>query len=81
MITPQSIDRLKLGLQAIVSESRSSLSVEDIDLLNDCIAFLDNLETVRGYSSPQAVVIVTRIVEILLRVLLSEDARHLKDLF
>ena len=77
MISLQSIDRLKQGLQAIVSESRSSLSDEQIVLLKDCIALLEALEQTGGHRRPEAEDIVSNIVLMLLRVLLSEDIHRI----
>jgi len=77
MISLQSIDRLKQGLQAIVSESRSSLSDEQLVLLKDCIALLEVLEQTGGHRCPQAEDIVSNIVLMLLRVLLSEDLHRI----
>jgi hypothetical protein len=81
MITSQSIYRLRQGLLSIVSGSRSSLSDEEVNLLEDCIAFLDTLENVEGLKKSEAVTIVARVIEILLRVLLSTDFDKLKHLF
>ena len=77
MISLQSIDRLKQGLQAIVSESRSSLSDEQIVLLKDCIALLEALEQTGGNCRPEAEDIVSNIVLMLLRVLLLEDIHRI----
>lgn len=81
MFNKQTICRLIDGIQSIVSESRSSLSVEDLDHLKQCIAFL---ETVRDTDNPKgsfSLEIVASVVKILLQVLLSEDFDKLKGLF
>ena len=81
MFNSQTIDRLMLGIQSIVSENRSSLSEEEIALLKECITFLDTVKNVDDPKSPAAIGIVSSVIEILLRVLLSDDFDKLKDLF
>lgn len=80
MFNTQTIIRLIDGIQLIVSESRSSLSVEDVNLLKDCIAFLETVRDADNPRSPSSIKIVSSVVEILLRVLLSDGFDKLKDL-
>jgi len=81
MFNTQTIIRLIDGIQLIVSESRSSLSVEDVNLLKDCIAFLETVRDADNPRSPTSNKIVASVIEILLRVLFSDDFDKLKDLF
>lgn len=80
MFNTQTIIRLIDGIQLIVSESRSSLSVEDVNLLKDCIAFLEIVRDADNPRSQSSIQIVSSVVEILLRVMLSDDFDKLKDL-
>lgn len=80
MFNTQTIIRLIDGIQLIVSESRSSLSVEDVNLLKDCIAFLEIVRDTDNPRSPSSIQIVSSVVKILLRVMLSDDFDKLKDL-
>lgn len=81
MFNPQTIDRLMLGIKSIVSENRSSLSEEEVALLEECITFLDIVKSANDPQSPDAIKIVSSVIEILLRVLFSDDFDKLKDLF
>lgn len=81
MFNTQTIIRLIEGIRSIVSESRSSLSVEDVNLLKDCIAFLETIRDADNSRSPVSTRIVVSVIEILLRVLFSGDFDKLKDLF
>ena len=81
MFNSQTIDRLVLGIQFILSENRSSLSNEDVGLLKDCIAFLETVKNAPDPKSPICMEIVTSVIEILLRILLSDDFPKLKGLF
>lgn len=80
MFNTHTIIRLIDGIQLIVSESRSSLSVEDVNLLKDCIAFLEIVRDADNPQSPSSVEIVSNVGKILLRVMLSDDYDKLKDL-
>lgn len=80
MFNAQTIIRLIDGIQLIVSESRSSLSVEDVTLLKDCIAFLETVRDSDDPRSPTSTKIVLSVIEILLRVLFSDDFGKLKEL-
>ena len=81
MFNTQTVNRLIDGIQSIVSESRSSLSVKDVNHLKDCIAFLESVQSADNPRSPNINRIVGSVIEILLRVLLSDDFDKLKDLF
>lgn len=73
MYNTETVIRLIEQLQSIVSEGRSSLSVSDVNLLKDCINFL---ETVRDSGKPVNVAsdeIVSNVIVIFLRVLFSGD--------
>ncbi len=80
MINKQTIDRLTGGIQSIISESRSSLSVGDADLLKECIGFLETIRDADDPRNPAVLEIVASVVKILLQVLLSHDLDKLKDL-
>ncbi len=80
MVNKQTIERLIEGIQSIVSESRSSLSVRDVELLNECIVFLETLRSMNYPRDPVSSEIVANVVKILLQVLLSHDYDKLKDL-
>jgi hypothetical protein len=80
MVNRQTIERLIEGIQSIVSESRSSLSVRDVELLNECIGFLKTVREVDNPHDPASPEIVAMVVKILLHVLLSNDFDKLKDL-
>jgi len=81
MFNKQTISRLIDGIQSIVSESRSSLSVEDLDHLKQCVAFLETIRDTDNPKSSCTLSIVASVVKILLKVLLSDDFDKLKDLF
>ena len=81
MFDTHTIIRLIDGLQLIVSGSRSSLSVEDVNHLKDCIAYLEAVRDADNPRSPSSNVIVASVVKVLLRVLFSDDFDKLKDLF
>lgn len=69
-----------LGIQSIISESRSSLSDEEVSLLKECLTFLETVKEIDDYKSPSSIQIVSSVIEILLRVLLSGDFHKLKDI-
>ena len=80
MFNPQTIDRLTAGIQSIISENRSSFSDQNVELLKECIAFLEAVRDAADPKNPLNNVIIARVIEILLRVLLSDDFHKLKDL-
>jgi hypothetical protein len=80
MINNQTVVRLIEGIRSIVSESRSSLSVGDVKLLNECIAFLETVRDMDNPSNPASLEIVASVVKILLHVLLSHDLDKVKEL-
>ena len=80
MFNSQTIDRLMLGINSIISESRSLLSDEEVSLLKDCLTFLETVKSVDDPKSPSTIQIVSSVIEILLRVLLSGDFDKLKDI-
>ena len=80
MFNSQTIDRLMLGINSIISESRSSLSDEEVSLLKDCLTFLETVKSVDDPKSPSTIQIVSSVIEILLRVLLCGDFDKLKDI-
>ena len=80
MFNSQTIDRLMLGINSIISESRSSLSDEEVSLLKECLTFLETVRSVDEPQSPSTIQIVSSVIEILLRVLLSGDFDKLKDI-
>ena len=81
MFNSQTVDRLMLGIESIISENRSSLSEEEITLLKECITLLETLKIANGLKRPESINIVSSVINILLRVLLSEDIHKVKDLF
>ena len=81
MFNLQTIDRLMLGIKSIVSENRSSLSDEEIILLEECIAFLETAQSAENSRSPAVIVIVSSVIKILLRVLLGDDFHKMKIFF
>ena len=81
MFNLQTIDRLMLGIKSIVSENRSSLSDEEIILLEECIAFLETAQSAENSRSPAVIVIVSSVIKILLRVLLGDDFHKMKNFF
>jgi hypothetical protein len=80
MINNQTVVRLIEGIRSIISESRSSLSVGDVELLKECIAFLETVRDMDDPGNPTSLEIVASVVKILLQVLLSHDLDKLKDL-
>lgn len=80
MINKQTIDRLIGGIRSIISESRSSLSVGDADLLKECVVFLETVRDADNPHNPASLEIVASVVKILLQVLLSHDLDQLKHL-
>jgi len=80
MFNSQTIDRLMLGINSIISESRSSLSDEEVSLLKECLAFLETVKLMDDPKSPSSMQIVSSVIEILLRVLLTGDFDKLKDI-
>ncbi len=81
MINVNTIDRLILGIESIVSKSRSSLSDEEVSLLNDCISFLETAKSVNDLNNPMTTEIVSQVLMILMQFLLSDDIHLLKDIF
>ena len=80
MFNSQTIDRLMLGINSIISESRSSLSDEEVSLLKECLTFLETVKLMGNLKSPSSMQIVSSVIEILLRVLLTGDFDKLKDI-
>ena len=80
MINRQTVVRLIEGIQLIISESRSSLSVGDVELLTECIAFLETVRDMDNPHNPNSLEIVATVVKILLQVLLRHDLDKVKDL-
>ncbi len=80
MFNSQTIDRLMLGINSIISESRSSLSDEEVSLLKECLTFLETVKLMDDPKSPSSMQIVSSVIEILLRVLLTGDFDKLKDI-
>jgi hypothetical protein len=81
MFNPKTIDRLIQGIQSITTESRSSLSGKEITLLKECITLLETVKSTDNPRDGNSLVIVSKVIEILFRVLLSDDIGKLKDLF
>ena len=81
MFNPKTIDRLIQGIQSITTESRSSLSGKEITLLKECITLLETVKSTDKPRDGNSLVIVSKVIEILFRVLLSDDIGKLKDLF
>lgn len=81
MFNTQTVIRLIEGLQSIVSESRSSLSIKDVNHLKDCIAFLEIVRDADNPRSPASTEIISSVIKILLQVFLSDDIHKIKDLF
>jgi hypothetical protein len=80
MYNSQTIDRLMLGINSIISESRSSLSDEEVSLLKECLTSLETVKLMDDPKSPSSMQIVSSVIEILLRVLLTGDFDKLKDI-
>lgn len=80
MFNRQTIERLIEGISSIISESRSSLSVGDVELLYECIGFLETAQNTDNPDNPVSQEIVVIVVRIFLQVLLSHDINELKDL-
>lgn len=80
MFNTQTVIRLIEGLQSIVSESRSSLSIKDVNHLKDCIAFLEIVRDADNPRSPASTEIISSVIKILLQVFLSDDIHKIKDL-
>lgn len=81
MFNTKTVIRLSEGIQSIVSENRSSLSIEDLNLLKDCITYLETVQNDENPKSSSSCLIVTSVIEILFRILFSDDFDNLKDLF
>ncbi len=71
--------RLKELLRSII-ENRCSLSDEDVKLLNECIALIDSLERSPPNRKDNQK-LVSKLIEILIRVFASEDVQNLIDKF
>lgn len=69
-----------LGINSIISESRSSLSDEEVSLLKECLTFLETVKLMDDSKSPSSTEIVSSVIQILLRVLLAGDFDKLKDI-
>jgi hypothetical protein len=80
MYNSQTIDRLMLGIHSVISESRSSLSDKEVSLLKECLTFLETVKLMNDPKSPSSMQIVSCVIEILLRVLLTGDFEKLKDI-
>jgi hypothetical protein len=80
MYNLKTIDRLMLGIRSIVSECRSSLSDEEVSLLEECLIFLETVKYVDDLKNPSTKQIVSSVIEILLRVLLCGDFEKLKGI-
>lgn len=80
MFNPKTIDRLIQGILSITTESRSSLSGKEVTLLKECITFLETVKSTDNPKDGNSLVIVSRVVEILLRILLNDDFDKIKDL-
>lgn len=80
MFNPHTIDRLMLGINSIISESRSLLSDDEVYLLKDCLNFLETVKYFDDPKSPSGLAIVSKVLEIFLRVLLAGDFSKLKDI-
>lgn len=79
MFNSKTIDRLIQGIQSITTESRSSLSEDEVILLKECINFLETVKSANNPNDGNIVVIVSKVIEILLRVLLNDDFDKIKD--
>ena len=80
MFNSQTIARLMHGIKSIISENRSSLSDEEIALLEECLDFLETVRTIDDPKSPSTILIVSKVIKILLRTLLNDDYDKLKDI-
>ncbi|HEV8508100.1 MAG TPA: hypothetical protein VGQ53_22005 [Chitinophagaceae bacterium] len=81
MFNSQTIDRLMLGINSIISESRSSLSDGEVSLLKECLTFLETVKLMDDPKSPSSIQIVSSVIEILIRVLIAGSFDKLKDIF
>lgn len=79
MLSKCTIDRLITGISSIVSENRCSLTNEEVNLLKDCIRFLETVKVVDDLKSQKTLEIVSSVMQIFLRVILSCDFNKLKD--
>jgi hypothetical protein len=80
MYQSQTIDKLMLGINSILSDSRSLLSDQEVSLLEDCLTFLETVKFVDEPNSPSSFEIISKVIEILLRFLLDGDFDKLKDI-
>jgi hypothetical protein len=80
MYNSQTIDRLMLGINSVISESRSSLSDKEVSLLKECLTFLETVVLMNDPKSSSSMQIVSCVIEILLRVLLTGDFEKLRDI-
>lgn len=80
MFNSQTIDRLIFGINSIVSDSRSSLSDDEVSLLKECLAFLETVKIIDDPKSPSTIEIVSSVIQILLRILFSVDFDKLRDI-
>lgn len=81
MLHAQNLDRLMQGIKSIISENRCSLSKEELKLLEEAITFLETVKNTNDLKSPVSLDIITRVIKILLKVLLSDNFHKIKDLF
>lgn len=79
MVDDFDLDRLKKDIESIVLESRSSLSIENICSLQECMRLLEELkkqapETRSFFTTEQ---IIVMIVEILIKVFFGSELEYL----
>lgn len=74
------LDRLMLGIKSIISESRSSLSDEEVSLLEDCLTYLETEKSKNDSNGSLKMKVVAKVIEILLRIVLN-DSEKLKEIF
>lgn len=75
----KSLDDLSQGIKQLLSENRCSFSDEEKVLLNDCLGYLEQARKVSKQSGYPDFGLITKTVEILLRILAIAD--HLNDIF
>jgi hypothetical protein len=80
MFNSQTIDRLMLGINSIVSENRSSLSDKEINLLTESLSLLEAVKNSELCDKDMATWLVSSVIEVLLRILLVDDFCMLKDI-
>lgn len=80
MYNIETIDRLVPGINTIISQCRSSLSDEEVCLLTECVAFLEQVKLTGDPKAPVKSEILTLVCHVLLRLILTEGFEKLKNI-